>query len=118
LAAPLPVLIVATAAAGTGLAVSMTVWAGLVQERIPADRLSRTMSYSTLGQILPVPVGNLLAGPVSHTFGVRSTLAAGALVIALAAVVPLVIRQVRGLSLAVAETAPGGELVPAARAPR
>lgn len=116
--APVPVLTVAAAAAGTGLAVSMTVWAGLVQERIPADRLSRVMSYSTLGQILPVPVGYLLAGPVSRAVGVRSTLAAGALVIALAAVVPLAIRQVRGLSLAAAEPAPAGEPVLAARSPR
>ncbi|WP_371503182.1 MFS transporter [Kitasatospora sp. NBC_00374] len=119
-AAPLPVLIVATAAAGTGLAISMTVWASLVQERIPADRLSRTMSYSTLGQILPVPLGYLLAGPASHAFGVHSTLAAGALVIAAAAVVPLALRQVRWLSLTTDEeaTATGGELVSAARAPR
>lgn len=112
------VLAVAAVAAGTGLAVSMTVWAGLVQERIPADRLSRTMSYSTLGQILPVPVGYLLAGPVSRAVGVRPTLAAGALVIAAAAVVPLAIRQVRALSSAAGEPVSGDELVSAARSPR
>ncbi len=119
LAAPLPLLVAATAAAGTGLAISMTVWSGLLQERVPSDWLSRTMSYSTLGQILPVPFGYLLAGLASHTFGVRSTLAFGALLIALAAVVPLVIRQVRWLSLA-AEQEPvaGGEPVAAARVPR
>ncbi|MEV5983666.1 MFS transporter [Streptomyces sp. NPDC052051] len=97
---PLPVLVVATAVAGTGLAVSMTVWSSLVQERIPADRLGRTLSYSTLGQILPVPFGYLLAGPASHLFGLRTTLAAGALIITTAAVVPLAIAQVRGLGLA------------------
>ncbi|MFJ8803030.1 MFS transporter [Streptomyces sp. NPDC102487] len=99
-AAPLPLLVVATAVAGTGLAVSTTVWASLVQERIPADRLGRTLSYSTLGQILPVPFGYLLAGPAAHLVGLRTTLAAGALVITVAAVVPLAIAQVRGLCLA------------------
>ncbi|MFE1558369.1 MFS transporter [Streptomyces sp. NPDC058734] len=115
-AVPLHVLVVATGVAGTGLAVSMTVWASLVQERIPADRLGRTLSYSTLGQILPVPFGYLLAGPAAHVFGLRQTLAAGALVITAAAVVPLALPQVRGLSLA-PEAAKDG-VVASARADR
>ncbi|MDO0939248.1 MFS transporter [Streptomyces sp. DG2A-72] len=120
-AAPLPVLVAATAAAGTGLAVSMTVWSGLVQERIPADRLSRALSYSTLGQLVPVPFGYLLAGPVSRAVGVRATLAGGALVIVLAAVVPLLIRQVRALALAgqsAHEPVPTETAGVSARAPR
>ncbi|WP_329064335.1 hypothetical protein [Streptomyces sp. NBC_01429] len=117
-AVPLPVLVVATGVAGTGLAVSMTVWASLVQERIPADRLGRTLSYSTLGQILPVPFGYLLAGPASHLFGLRTTLAAGALIITAAAVVPLALAQVRGLCLAPGATRDTGGPVPTARAER
>ncbi|WP_331765470.1 MFS transporter (plasmid) [Streptomyces sp. NBC_01369] len=103
-AVPLPVLVVATGVAGTGLAVSMTVWASLVQERIPADWLSRTLSYSTLGQILPVPFGYLFAGPAAQLFGVRATLATCALIITAAAVVPLAIAQVRGLCLVPEQT--------------
>ncbi|TLQ38881.1 MFS transporter [Streptomyces marianii] len=121
-AAPLPVLVAATAAAGAGLAVSMTVWSGLVQERIPADRLSRALSYSTLGQLVPVPFGYLLAGPVSRAVGVRATLAGGALVIVLAAVVPLLIRQVRALAMAAGhpsqEPVPEGTAAVSVRAPR
>lgn len=113
-AVPLPALALATALAGTGLAVSMTVWASLVQERIPADRLGRTLSYSTLGQILPLPFGYLLAGPASQVFGLRTTLAAGALIIAAAAVVPLAIAQVRELCLTPLVTKEGdGSTVPA-----
>jgi hypothetical protein len=121
-AAPVPVLVAATAVAGTGLAVSMTMWSGLVQERIPADRLSRALSYSTLGQLVPVPFGYLLAGPVSRALGVRATLAGGALVIVLAAVVPLLIRQVRALALAAGQpthaSVPAGATGVSARAPR
>ncbi|CCK32767.1 hypothetical protein BN159_8389 [Streptomyces davaonensis JCM 4913] len=119
--APVPVLVAATAAAGTGLAVSMTVWSGLVQERIPADRLSRALSYSTLGQLVPVPFGYLLAGPISRAVGIRATLAGGALVIVLAAVVPLLIRQVRALAVAgqpAHESVLAGTAAVSARAPR
>lgn len=107
-AVPLPVLVIAAGVAGTGLAVSMTVWASLVQERIPADRLGRTLSYSTLGQILPVPFGYLLAGPAAHLIGLRTTLAVGALVIAAAAVAPLALTQIRGLCLASAVVGDAG----------
>lgn len=117
-AVPLPMLVVATGVAGTGLAVSMTVWASLVQERIPADRLGRTLSYSTLGQILPVPFGYLLAGPASHLIGLRTTLAAGALVITAAAAVPLAIAQVRGLCLAPQATKDADGVVTTSRAKR
>ncbi|GHG95295.1 hypothetical protein Srubr_37070 [Streptomyces rubradiris] len=115
---PLLVLVVATAMAGTGLAVSMTVWASLVQERIPADRLGRTLSYSTLGQLLPVPFGYLLAGPASHLVGLRTTLATGALIITAAAIVPLAIAQVRGLCLALEGTKVADGSVSMARAER
>ncbi|MFJ6527270.1 hypothetical protein ACIQMZ_18550 [Streptomyces longwoodensis] len=117
-AVPLLALALATALAGTGLAVSMTVWASLVQERIPADRLGRALSFSTLGQILPVPFGYLLAGPASQVFGLRATLAAGALIIAAAAVVPLAIAQVRGLCLAPVVAREGDGPVVLARAER
>lgn len=107
MAAHLPLVLVAVAAcaAGTGLSLSMTVWASLVQERIPKEKLSRVMSYSTLGQVLPVPLGYLAAGPASAYFGVRATLAAGAVAIVAAMIVPLLLRQVRTLTLAPVEVA-------------
>jgi MFS family permease len=98
--APLPVLVAVTGVAGAGLEVSMTVWSSLMQERIPAGRLGRTLAYSTLGQTLPVPVAYLLAGPAAELVGLRTTLAAAAILITAAAVVPLALPQVRGLTLA------------------
>ncbi|MEV8347090.1 hypothetical protein [Streptomyces niveus] len=47
-----------------------------------------------------MPFGYLLAGPASHLFGLRTTLAAGALIITAVAVAPLAIAQVRGFCLA------------------
>ncbi|MFF1690794.1 MFS transporter [Streptomyces sp. NPDC058254] len=112
---PLLVVAAATCAAGTGLALSMTVWAGLVQERIPRERLGRVTSYSTLGQLLPVPVGYLVAGRLSAAIGVRPTLAAGAAVIVAATVIPLLLRQVRELALAPAVATAEESLVSAPR---
>lgn len=104
-AVPLLVLVATTVAAGTG-EFSMTTWASLVQERIRVQKLCRTMSYSTLGQILPDPVGYLMAGPLPRHLGLRPTLASGAVVIAAAAVVLLAIGQIRRLS-------PADEVAPA-----
>jgi len=117
LTVPVPVLAAATATAGTGLALSMTMWASLVQERIPSDRLSRVTSYSTLGQLLPVPLGYLAAGPLAAAFGLRVTLGAGAVVIGAAMVAPLLLPQVRALALAPAQHSAAGarEEVTAAR---
>lgn len=116
--APLPVVVVAAALAGAGLAVSMTSWASVVQARIPADRLSRTTSYSTLGQLLPVPIGYAAVGPLVAVLGLRGTLAAGALLIVCAAVVPLALAQVRSITAPVPEGADGSLVTSAARAPR
>lgn len=94
---------------------SMTMWSSLVQERIPAARLSRVMSCSTLGQVVPVPLAYVAEGPVSTVFGVRATLAAAAAVIVVAVVVPLAVHQVRTLSLAPSEVAGDETLVTAPR---
>ncbi|MFF3378623.1 MFS transporter [Streptomyces sp. NPDC002680] len=100
---PLPVLVTAMLVAGAGLEVAMVAWASLLQERIPGDRLGRTLSYSALGQTLPVPVAYLLAGPAAELLGLRTTLAAAAALITTAAVLPLALPQVRALTLAPAE---------------
>ncbi|MFF5307614.1 hypothetical protein ACFY5F_50580 [Streptomyces sp. NPDC013161] len=113
--APLPVLVLAACTVGGGLALSMTMWSSLVQERIPADRLSRVMSYSTLGPVLPVPLAYVAAGPISTVFGVRATLAAVTAVIVVAVVVLLAVHQIRTLSLASSELAENETLVTASR---
>ncbi|MFE7117262.1 MFS transporter [Streptomyces sp. NPDC057654] len=118
LVVPVSLLAASAVVAGGGLAVSMTTWSSLVQERIPVDRMSRTMSYATLGQILPVPVAYLLAGPLFHAFGVRATLAAGAVVIVAMAAAPLLLGQVRALSLPDGRAVGAGVLASAERAPR
>ncbi|MFK0110907.1 MFS transporter [Streptomyces sp. NPDC091217] len=110
---PMAVLVAAALVAGAGLEVAVIVWASLLQEHIPGDRLCRTLAYSTLGQTLPVPVAYLLTGPAVESLGLRTTLAAAAVLITTAAVLPLAVPQVRALKVA---PAGGAEPMPSARA--
>ncbi|MGW6531343.1 MFS transporter [Streptomyces venezuelae] len=97
--APLPALVAAFVVAGAGLELAMVVWLSLLQERIPGDRLSRVLSYSTLGQMLPVPVAYLLTGPVAARLGLDTTLVWAAAVVMAAALLPLFLPQVRRLTI-------------------
>ncbi|MFI7319246.1 MFS transporter [Streptomyces venezuelae] len=99
--APLPALVAAYVVAGAGLELAMVVWLSLLQERIPGDRLSRVLSYSTLGQMLPVPVAYLLTGPLAAGLGLHTTLAWAAALVTAAALLPLVLPQVRRLTIPV-----------------
>ena len=94
-------LTVAAAVAGAASAVSMTVWTGVLQERVPGARLSRAVSYATLGQSVTVPLGYLAAAPAAQLFGLECALGAGAAIIAVLSVLPLTIPEVRGLRGAV-----------------
>ncbi|WAL94313.1 MFS transporter [Streptomyces sp. Je 1-369] len=96
--APLPALVAAFVVAGAGLELAMVVWLSLLQERIPGDRLGRVLSYSTLGQMLPVPVAYLLTGPATERLGLHTTLAWAAGLVTTAALFPLVLPQVRRLT--------------------
>jgi predicted MFS family arabinose efflux permease len=97
--APWPLIAAAAAVTGVGLDVSIVSWSTLMQQRIPPDRLSRVTSYNTLGQILFVPVGYAVAGPVSEAAGVAVTLIACAGAIVVAAVAPLAVREIRLLAV-------------------
>lgn len=110
--APVPALMASTALAGTGCAFAITTWGAVMQAHVPADRLSRVYAFSDMGQIGPVPLGYLAAGPLAAWLGLRPTLAAGALLVALAATVPLAVRHVRLLDLP--EPTPAAQPVPSA----
>lgn len=89
----------AAAAGVTGAVGSLStlVWTSLVQARIPAERMSRALSYSALGQLVVLPLGYLLAGPAAQLLGLRPTLGAAALLVALAAMLPLSLPEIRQL---------------------
>lgn len=72
----LPVwLLAATAfASGACFALDGAVWFSTLQEKIPADAISRVSSFDWFGSVALNPVGYALVGPLSELIGVQRTL--------------------------------------------
>jgi MFS family permease len=70
-------------ALGFGIVCSVAVTNTLLQKLVTDEMRGRVMSMFMLSFIGAMPIGNLLAGAVSHWFGVPRTLAAGGIIIAL-----------------------------------
>jgi MFS family permease len=70
-------------ALGFGIVCSVAVTNTLLQKLVTDEMRGRVMSMFMLSFIGAMPIGNLLAGAVSHRFGVPRTLAAGGIIIAL-----------------------------------
>jgi MFS family permease len=82
LAAPLPVVAIAVANGIFifGIAFGNAVWATVIQAQVPEDRLSRVDAYDWMVSLLFSPLGAALAGPVSESVGIGTTLVACAIV--------------------------------------
>jgi MFS family permease len=87
---PFPALAVAAAGllAWVTLAFSITLWQTSLQELIPREALSRVISYDWLGSLVLMPVGFAVAGPISESIGIDTTLwiSAGLLFVSSAAI--------------------------------
>jgi MFS family permease len=70
-------------ALGFGIVCSVAVTNTLLQKLVTDEMRGRVMSMFMLSFIGAMPIGNLIAGTVSHRFGVQRTLAAGGIIIAL-----------------------------------
>ncbi|MFF3409537.1 MFS transporter [Streptomyces sp. NPDC002742] len=91
--------LIATLEAVTGVAVSLffVIWETALQTHIPESALSRVSSYDYLLSEGLMPVGLVLAGPVSESFGVRPTLYAMTVIAVPAALALLCVPAVRRL---------------------
>ena len=68
-----------------------------MQEHIPSDRLARVYSYDMIGSFVAMPVGEIVAGPVSRAAGLSPTLIGAGVLMTLAVVFMLSSRSVRTL---------------------
>lgn len=75
---PLPWICAAALAAGTGSAVSGTLYATATQSQVPPGALARVSAYGTFGAFALGPVGLAAAGPVSLVVGTAGVLGFGA----------------------------------------
>lgn len=94
--------LVAVAAAVFAAALAIDVYEVLVdtalQQHVPADALSRVMSYEALGSLAFVPLGAAIVGPVSQQVGVSATLMWAGILIALAGLAMAALPSVRAVT--------------------
>ncbi|GAA2740888.1 MFS transporter [Terrabacter aerolatus] len=73
-------------------------WQTAVQQGVPHDRLARVASWDVLISFVALPVGNVLAGPLSGRFATPDLMGGIAAWMLLAGCWPLLVRSVRGLT--------------------
>lgn len=71
-------------------------WQTAVQQGVPHDRLARVASWDVLISFVALPVGNVLAGPLSERFTTADLMTGIAVWMLLAGCWPLLVRGVRG----------------------
>jgi hypothetical protein len=99
LAVPLavPLVAVASFAAGACIEVFGVNWATAMQQEIPPGMLSRVSSYDALGSWALAPVGIVVAGPLAVTLGTSVVLVAGGVSVIVLTGAVLCVPEVRDL---------------------
>lgn len=97
-----------------GLTFFAVAWDTALQDHIPHQVLARVSSWDLLTSFLAMPIGNVLAGPLSGAFGVDRVLVVCALVLLASGLAPLGVRSSRHLTRRAAPAAPTGAATPVA----
>ncbi|MFM8999091.1 MAG: MFS transporter [Actinomycetota bacterium] len=100
LPASLPWMIVAAVGLGVSFSVIGVLWDTLLQTHVPTDLLSRVASYDALGSLAAVPIATAVVGSVAAAIGVQATLEIAAVVMVVAGLEPLLVRDVWRVGLA------------------
>jgi len=97
LRAPAPVIAVAQAIGGMGMGLFGAVWQTTLQQHVREEALSRVSAWDWMGSFAFLPLGFILAGPVSRAIGISTTLwiSVGYLIVSTLAV--LLVPSVRNL---------------------
>ena len=90
-------LLLAAFVAGVGFETFGVAWDVSMQSNIPADRLSRVYSYDWFGSLVFIPVGLVVAGPLSDLVGVDTTIVGAGLLVTAATLGALAVPSVRNL---------------------
>ncbi|WP_043193035.1 MFS transporter [Streptomyces sp. NRRL F-2664] len=114
-----PLVVIAVLEAVTGVAVSLffVLWETALQTHVPEQALSRVSSYDHLLSTGLMPVGLVLAGPVSESLGLRPTLYSMTVIAVPATLALLCVPAVRRLPARAPGTTSGSGSVHAASEP-
>jgi len=103
-------LIAASFIAGAGSEVFSIGWQTALQEHIPGAILSRVSSYDMLGSVVAIPIGQLLAGPLTSVFTARTVVIASGIVYVVVVAATLLSPSVRDLPRLTAGAARDGPI--------
>ena len=94
---PLWTVILAAFVMGIGFDLFGVLWMTTMQDEVPPESLSRVASYDALGSLMLGPLGLVLAGPATLTFGAHNALIGSGVIAIVTAVFALAFPEVRQL---------------------
>jgi MFS family permease len=97
LAAPAPVIALFNALGGSGMGMFGALWQTTLQQHVPEEALSRVSAWDWMGSYLFLPLGLVLAGPVSSVIGVSETLWISVAFLFVSTIAVLLVPDVRNL---------------------
>lgn len=97
LRAPAPLIAALNAVGGSGMGLFTALWQTTLQQHVPEEALSRVSAWDWMGSYLFLPLGLVLAGPVSDVIGVSETLWISVAFIVLSTFAVLLVPDVRNL---------------------
>ena len=95
LRAPVALIAVLQVVAGAGMGFFAAVWQTTLQQQVPEESLSRVSAWDWMGSFAFLPLGLILAGPVSAAIGIETTLLAAAVWCVVSTLVVLAVPGVR-----------------------
>ena len=94
---PAPMIATAQAIGGAGMGIFSAVWQTTLQQHVPEEALSRVSAWDWMGWFLFLPLGLVVAGPVSDLIGISTTLWISVGWAVLSTLVVLLVPSVRNL---------------------
>jgi MFS family permease len=95
--APAPLTAALNAVGGAGMGLFGALWQTTLQQHVREEALSRVSAWDWMGSYLFLPLGLVLAGPVSDVIGVSETLWISVAFIVLSTIAVLLVPDVRNL---------------------
>jgi MFS family permease len=97
LRAPAPLIAVLNAVGGSGMGMFGALWQTTLMQHVREEALSRVSAWDWMGSYLFLPLGLVLAGPVSDVIGVSETLWISVAFIVVSTIAVLLVPDVRNL---------------------
>jgi MFS family permease len=97
LRAPAPLIAVLNAVGGSGMGLFGALWQTTLMQHVREEALSRVSAWDWMGSYLFLPLGLVLAGPVSDVIGVSETLWISVAFIVVSTIAVLLVPDVRNL---------------------